>query len=104
MVDVIQEGAGTSTNMNANEVVANRALELLGHAAGQYGVVQPLDHVNRSQSTNDVYPTAVRLSLLTALSGLSTAVRRLGEACQFKAVESGRSRRWDAPSCRTPCP
>jgi aspartate ammonia-lyase len=87
VVDVIQGGAGTSTNMNVNEVVANRALEILGTSAGRYDVVDPLDHVNRSQSTNDVYPTAVRLSLLTALQGLSTSVARLAEACQEKADE-----------------
>ena len=61
VVDVLQGGAGTSTNMNANEVIANRALELLGRPPGRYDEVHPLDHVNRSQSTNDVYPTAVRL-------------------------------------------
>jgi aspartate ammonia-lyase len=71
--------------MNANEVIANRALELFGLAAGRYDELHPLDHVNRSQSTNDVYPTAVRLSLLTALDGLSTSVRRLSEACQERA-------------------
>src|SRR5690349_10662986 len=59
VVDVIQGGAGTSTNMNANEVVCNRALELLGQAKGAYEHLHPLDHVNLSQSTNDVYPTAV---------------------------------------------
>ena len=63
VVDVIQGGAGTSTNMNANEVVANRALELLGAQKGDYARLHPLDHVNLSQSTNDVYPTAVKLAL-----------------------------------------
>ena len=63
VVDVIQGGAGTSTNMNANEVIANRALELLGHERGRYDVIHPLNHVNLSQSTNDVYPTALRLTL-----------------------------------------
>ena len=87
VVDVIQGGAGTSTNMNANEVVANRALELLGLPAGRYDEIHPLDHVNRSQSTNDVYPTAVRLSLLAALDVLSPAVGRLSQACQAKAGE-----------------
>jgi aspartate ammonia-lyase len=87
VVDVIQGGAGTSTNMNANEVVANRALEILGTSAGRYDEVDPLDHVNRSQSTNDVYPTAVRLSLLAALQGLSTSVARLSQACHEKAAE-----------------
>src|SRR5215216_3173655 len=56
VVDVIQGGAGTSTNMNANEVICNRALEILGHAKGEYAHLHPLDHVNLSQSTNDVYP------------------------------------------------
>ena len=60
VVDVIQGGAGTSTNMNANEVIANRALEILGFPRGAYDEIHPLDHVNRCQSTNDVYPTAVR--------------------------------------------
>jgi aspartate ammonia-lyase len=87
VVDVIQGGAGTSTNMNANEVVANRALELLGLPAGTYGEVHPLDHVNRSQSTNDVYPTAVKLSLLTALEELSRSVRGLSDAFLVKATD-----------------
>jgi aspartate ammonia-lyase len=56
IVDVIQGGAGTSTNMNANEVIANRALELLGHAKGEYQFLHPIDDVNQSQSTNDAYP------------------------------------------------
>jgi aspartate ammonia-lyase len=85
VVDVLQGGAGTSTNMNANEVIANRALELLGLPAGSYGEVHPLDHVNRSQSTNDVYPTALRLGLLAALDGLSVSVHRLAEACEAKS-------------------
>src|SRR3989337_2659075 len=63
VVDVIQGGAGTSSNMNANEVICNRALEILGHGKGEYGHLHPLDHVNLSQSTNDVYPTAVKLAL-----------------------------------------
>src|SRR5262245_63613809 len=63
VVDVIQGGAGTSSNMNANEVICNRALERLGKAQGDYKHLSPLDHVNMSQSTNDVYPTAVKLAL-----------------------------------------
>jgi aspartate ammonia-lyase len=85
VVDVLQGGAGTSTNMNANEVIANRALALLGLSAGSYDQVHPLDHVNRSQSTNDVYPTALKLGLLAALDGLSDAVHMLAEACQAKS-------------------
>src|SRR6266540_1460141 len=63
VVDVIQGGAGTSTNMNANEVIANRALELLGFERGDYKKIHPLEDVNMSQSTNDVYPTAVKVAL-----------------------------------------
>ena len=70
VVDVIQGGAGTSTNMNANEVIANRALEHLGFHKGRYDVLHPLNHVNLSQSTNDVYPTALRLTLSMKLDGL----------------------------------
>ncbi len=58
-VDAIQGGAGTSTNMNANEVIANRALEIAGFTKGEYDKINPLNHVNASQSTNDVYPTAI---------------------------------------------
>ncbi|MDV3125815.1 aspartate ammonia-lyase [Mycobacterium sp. 21AC1] len=87
VVDVMQGGAGTSTNMNANEVIANRALELLGHPLGSYHHLHPNDHVNRGQSTNDVYPTAVRLALVTALGSLSTAVGALADAFGVKADE-----------------
>ena len=62
VVDLIQGGAGTSTNMNANEVIANRALEILGHRRGEYQHLHPNEHVNLSQSTNDVYPTALKLA------------------------------------------
>jgi aspartate ammonia-lyase len=65
-VDVIQGGAGTSTNMNVNEVVANRALELLGRDRGDYDRLHPIEHVNLGQSTNDVYPTAVKIAVHTA--------------------------------------
>ena len=87
VVDVLQGGAGTSTNMNANEVIANRALELLGLPPGSYHELHPLDHVNRSQSTNDVYPTALKLSLLAALDGLSVSVHTLAETCRAKSRE-----------------
>ncbi len=63
VVDMINGGAGTSTNMNANEVIANRALELLGHARGHYAALHPNEDVNLSQSTNDVYPSALKLAL-----------------------------------------
>src|SRR5690606_2966505 len=64
VVDMIQGGAGTSTNMNANEVIANLALEFMGHAKGEYGYLHPNNDVNMAQSTNDAYPTAIRVGLL----------------------------------------
>ncbi len=79
-VDVIQGGAGTSTNMNANEVIANLALESLGHPRGSYEVIDPIGHVNKCQSTNDVYPTAVRLALVFALQDLLKRLALLSES------------------------
>jgi aspartate ammonia-lyase len=87
VVDLIQGGAGTSTNMNANEVIANRALELMGHQRGQYKHLHPNNDVNMSQSTNDVYPTAVRLALILADDPLIAAIRRLCDAFRAKALE-----------------
>jgi aspartate ammonia-lyase len=86
-VDMIQGGAGTSSNMNANEVIANRALELLGEARGTYTRVHPNEHVNLSQSTNDVYPTAIRLALHAAIGGLQTQMRLLVDAFLAKGTE-----------------
>jgi aspartate ammonia-lyase len=87
VVDVIQGGAGTSTNMNANEVIANRALELLGRQKGDYSFLHPLNHVNMSQSTNDVYPTALRLTLSMKLDGMLVEMARLRAALAQKGVE-----------------
>ncbi len=87
VVDVIQGGAGTSTNMNANEVIANRALELLGRRRGEYSVVHPNNHVNLSQSTNDVYPTAVKIAANWALQDLERALAALRDAFLEKANE-----------------
>ncbi|MGH7504109.1 MAG: aspartate ammonia-lyase, partial [Longimicrobiales bacterium] len=87
VVDVIQGGAGTSTNMNANEVIANRALELLGRPRGEYVVVHPNNHVNLSQSTNDVYPTALRIATIWALRELGGALAALREAFYTKGEE-----------------
>lgn len=87
VVDMIQGGAGTSTNMNANEVIANRALELMGYEKGQYEHLHPNNHVNLSQSTNDVYPTAIRLSLLLSYSDLTRAMENLCAALHAKGVE-----------------
>ncbi len=87
IVDVIQGGAGTSTNMNANEVIANRALEHLGYAKGNYDIIHPLNHVNLSQSTNDVYPTAIRLTLSQKLDGLMVEMTGLRDALRKKGLE-----------------
>jgi aspartate ammonia-lyase len=87
VVDVIQGGAGTSSNMNANEVICNRALELLGHQKGEYQHLHPLDHVNLSQSTNDVYPTAVKLALQFGINRLLVDMALLRKAFDAKARE-----------------
>jgi len=86
-VDCMQGGAGTSSNMNANEVIANRAVELLGGQKGDYGLVHPLDHVNMSQSTNDVYPTAVRIAAINLLKPVSELFAELQTALQEKEEE-----------------
>jgi aspartate ammonia-lyase len=87
VVDVIQGGAGTSTNMNANEVIANLALELLGHDKGHYGELHPNEHVNMSQSTNDVYPTALKVAGHVGVHSLIEAMQVLRDAFHEKAVE-----------------
>ena len=87
VVDVIQGGAGTSTNMNANEVIANRALELLGARKGDYARLHPLDHVNLSQSTNDVYPTAIKVALQFGIRRLLGEMAFLRKEFELKAAE-----------------
>jgi aspartate ammonia-lyase len=87
VVDVIQGGAGTSTNMNANEVIANLALETMGLAKGRYDALHPNDHVNASQSTNDVYPTAVRIALWTAIDDLLHAMAYVRAGFEAKSLE-----------------
>jgi aspartate ammonia-lyase len=87
VVDVIQGGAGTSTNMNANEVIANLALEKLGHPKGDYRFVHPNEHVNLCQSTNDLYPTALRLATCFGISRLIEVMGKLQEAFAAKAEE-----------------
>jgi aspartate ammonia-lyase len=87
VVDVYQAGAGTSHNMNANEVLANRAAEILGGRRGEYTAVHPNDHVNMGQSTNDVFPTTTRLALLMGTPRLVVAARELAESLERKAVE-----------------
>ncbi|MFL5614757.1 MAG: aspartate ammonia-lyase [Gemmatimonadaceae bacterium] len=87
LVDMIQGGAGTSTNMNANEVIANRALELMGRPRGDYAAIHPNNHVNLSQSTNDVYPTAVKLALHRSIDELRDAEKALALAFLAKGEE-----------------
>lgn len=102
IVDVIQGGAGTSTNMNANEVIANRALEILGHAKGDYCFLHPNNHVNRSQSTNDTYPTAARLAIIFGTRPLVEAIQSLRDSLLAKSrefadvVKMGRTQLQDA--------
>ncbi len=102
VVDVIQGGAGTSVNMNANEVIANRALELLGHSKGEYGFCHPNNHVNLSQSTNDVYPTSLRITAIWKIRELVLAMDELVEAlaakgCEFAdVIKMGRTQLQDA--------
>ncbi|MBA3340736.1 MAG: aspartate ammonia-lyase [Gemmatimonadaceae bacterium] len=86
-VDMIQGGAGTSTNMNANEVIANRALELMGRPRGDYDTVHPNTHVNLSQSTNDVYPTAIKLAMHRSIDDLKEAMGALAGAFLLKGEE-----------------
>lgn len=87
ILDAFQGGAGTSTNMNVNEVIANRALEILGRPRGDYSYIHPNDHVNLHQSTNDVYPTAMRLAALKLLSPLADRLAELQAALQEKESE-----------------
>jgi len=87
IVDPIQGGAGTSTNMNANEVIANIAIELLGGTKGNYSIVSPNDHVNMAQSTNDVFPTAGKITILKILPKAIIELRRLHNALEAKSVE-----------------
>lgn len=87
MVDMIQGGAGTSTNMNINEVVANVGLEYLGHLKGEYQYLHPNNDVNMSQSTNDVYPTAIKIGLITAIQQLNAPFKDLIESFKSKSDE-----------------
>ena len=86
-VDQFQGGAGTSVNMNTNEVIANLALEFMGYAKGRYDIVNPNDHVNKSQSTNDAYPTGFRLGLFTLVGSLIEELERLIASMRAKGVE-----------------
>ena len=102
VVDVFQAGAGTSFNMNTNEVLANRAIKILGGKRGDYSIVHPNDHVNMAQSTNDTFPTAMRLAALFKMPRLESALERTislcgGKAEEFRSVlKSGRTHLQDA--------
>ncbi|HPQ39053.1 MAG TPA: aspartate ammonia-lyase [bacterium] len=102
VVDPFQGGAGTSTNMNMNEVIANRAIELLGGSLGDYSRVHPLDHVNMHQSTNDVFPTGLKVAVMFLLKDLEQAAARLQESLQSRehafrdVVKVGRTQLQDA--------
>lgn len=87
VVDMVQGGAGTSTNMNANEVIANRALEILGHKRGEYQYCHPNNDVNHSQSTNDAYPTAVKIALIFQTTDLIASLKELIGAFNAKGIE-----------------
>ncbi|PYQ14141.1 MAG: aspartate ammonia-lyase [Acidobacteria bacterium] len=106
VVDVFQAGAGVSFNMNCNEVIANRAIELLGGRRGDYQLVHPNDHVNMAQSTNDTFPTSLRLSSLTMIRELDPVLERLEKAFAAKGrefdgiVKSGRTHLQDAVPVR----
>jgi aspartate ammonia-lyase len=102
VVDMIQGGAGTSTNMNANEVIANRALEILGYNRGEYRYCHPNNHVNLSQSTNDAYPTALKIALIKANDKLTNVLQGLVESFRAKGavfahvIKMGRTQLQDA--------
>ena len=102
VVDALQGGAGTSTNMNVNEVIANRALELAGKQKGEYNIIDPLEHVNLHQSTNDVYPTALKIASIYLLRDLEKSLIYLQETLQNKekefadVVKVGRTQLMDA--------
>lgn len=101
-IDVYQGGAGTSTNMNTNEVIANLALELMGHKKGEYQYIDPNDHVNKSQSTNDAYPTGFRLAVYDCLQTLLTGIVQLKDEIDNKkdqfshVLKMGRTQLQDA--------
>ena len=106
IVDPIQGGAGTSLNMNANEVIANRAIEILGGEKGDYDIVHPNDHVNYGQSTNDVIPTAGKITSLRLLKNLKSELLRLHDTLEKKAeefdhvIKMGRTQMQDAVPIR----
>ena len=103
VVDQLQGGAGTSSNMNVNEVLANRALEILGEAHGSYGRVSPLDDINLHQSTNDTYPTALKLAAIWGLRVLNQKSYRSRKNSRTLRSDSRTWSRLAGPSFRTRC-
>lgn len=99
--DLIQGGAGTSTNMNANEVIANLGLEYLGHKKGEYIHLHPNNDVNLSQSTNDAYPTAFRIAVYLKINSFALALEELQDAFFFKGKEFKDVLKWAERNCRT---
>ncbi len=101
-VDLFQAGAGTSFNMNINEVIANCALEILGKEKGEYNYLSPNDHVNRSQSSNDTFPTASHIAIIIEADSLLSVITNLGRSLEIKGIEflstpkSGRTHLMDA--------
>ncbi|MGT0148841.1 lyase family protein [Vibrio metschnikovii] len=101
--DVFQGGAGTSVNMNTNEVIANVALELMGKEKGQYQFINPNDHVNKSQSTNCAYPTGFRIAVYNSILKLIESIEYIKGAFELKAVEfKCRFSKWGVLSSKTP--
>ncbi len=104
-VDWYQGGAGTSTNMNANEVLANIGLELSGHKKGEYQFLEPHDDLNMSQSTNDSYPTAIKVAFILRNGKLIEELQKLSASFRAKGqLHISKSSRWDALNCRMLCP
>ena len=95
IVDPIQGGAGTSMNMNANEVIANRALELMGYEKGEYSKLSPNSHVNMSQSTNDAFPTAIHIATLNLLKKLLETMNDMHAVFKQKAKSLTILLKWD---------
>jgi len=103
VVDCLQGGAGTSTNMNVNEVLANRALQILGQTPGSYQIVSPFDDINLHQSTNDTYPTALKLAAIRLLHRLESHVVGLQESFQAKEKQFTHVVKSVARKCKTRC-
>ncbi len=103
IVDPIQGGAGTSINMNANEVIANRALEILGKEKGDYHTVSPNSHVNMSQSTNDAFPTAIHIAVLNLIDELLITMDYMQSVFHQKQSNLLMSLKWDVRIYRMPC-